>query len=139
MGAGTGPFVVLHDEGAALGLASASALGRGTGSPETLYNQGWAPHILIPNTQHSTILSPLFFLPNIFVMDQPQPLVGRIPAGLSVATTPVRIAKPPAPETEAAMGHSESEEDDLDYATSTASSSDAQEGGEGGAETQPAN
>ncbi|MED6148186.1 hypothetical protein PIB30_050754 [Stylosanthes scabra] len=47
--------------------------------------------------------------------------VDRIPAGQPVAATPVRIAEPPAPETEAAMGHSE--EDDLDYATSTASSS----------------
>ncbi|MED6165805.1 hypothetical protein PIB30_103120 [Stylosanthes scabra] len=33
--------------------------------------------------------------------------VGRIPAGLPVAATPVQIAEPPAPETEAAMGHSE--------------------------------
>ncbi|MED6170184.1 hypothetical protein PIB30_028418 [Stylosanthes scabra] len=57
--------------------------------------------------------------------------VGRIPAGQPVAATPVRIAEPPAPETEAAMGNSE--EDDSDYATATASSSDAQEGGEGGA------
>ncbi|MED6224727.1 hypothetical protein PIB30_086848 [Stylosanthes scabra] len=36
------------------------------------------------------------------------------------------------------MGHSESEEDDSDYATSTASSSDAQEGGAGGSETPSA-
>ncbi|MED6135366.1 hypothetical protein PIB30_045815 [Stylosanthes scabra] len=62
--------------------------------------------------------------------------VGRIPAGQPVAATPVRIAEPPAPETEAAMGHSE--EDDLDYATSTASSSDAQEGGDGGVKTRSA-
>ncbi|MED6177501.1 hypothetical protein PIB30_098694 [Stylosanthes scabra] len=64
--------------------------------------------------------------------------VSRIPVGLPVAATPVRIAEPPAPETEAAMGNSESEEDDSDYATSTASSSDAQEGGVGDAKTQPA-
>ncbi|MED6174444.1 hypothetical protein PIB30_069039 [Stylosanthes scabra] len=57
--------------------------------------------------------------------------VGRIPAGLLVAATPVRIAESPASETKAAMGHSESEEDDSDYAPSTASSSDAQEGGAG--------
>ncbi|MED6199375.1 hypothetical protein PIB30_075369 [Stylosanthes scabra] len=63
-------------------------------------------------------------------------LVGRIPAGLLVAVTPVRIAEPPALEIEAAMGHSE--EDDSDYAMSTTSSSDAQEGGEGGAETRSA-
>ncbi|MED6189564.1 hypothetical protein PIB30_097237, partial [Stylosanthes scabra] len=62
--------------------------------------------------------------------------VGHIPAGQPVAATPIRIAEPPAPETEAAMGHSE--EDDSDYTTSTASSSDAQEGGEGGAETRSA-
>ncbi|MED6225247.1 hypothetical protein PIB30_091848 [Stylosanthes scabra] len=64
--------------------------------------------------------------------------VGRVPAGLSVAATPVRIAEPPAPETEAAVGYLESGEDDSDYATSTASSSDAdaQEGGASGAETQ---
>ncbi|MED6149387.1 hypothetical protein PIB30_061846 [Stylosanthes scabra] len=62
--------------------------------------------------------------------------VGRIPAAQSVAATTVQIAEPPAPETEAAMGHSE--EDDSDYATSTASSSDAQEGGDGGAETRSA-
>ncbi|MED6211934.1 hypothetical protein PIB30_078346 [Stylosanthes scabra] len=61
--------------------------------------------------------------------------VSRIPAGLPVAATPVRIAEPPTPETDAAMGHSESEEDDSDYAMSTASSSDAQEGG---AETRSA-
>ncbi|MED6112093.1 hypothetical protein PIB30_058620 [Stylosanthes scabra] len=42
--------------------------------------------------------------------------VGRIPAGLPVAATPVRIVEPPLLETEAAMGHSESEEDDFDYA-----------------------
>ncbi|MED6158375.1 hypothetical protein PIB30_032236 [Stylosanthes scabra] len=35
------------------------------------------------------------------------------------------LMNPTAPETEAAMCHSESEEDDSDYATSTASSSDA--------------
>ncbi|MED6138775.1 hypothetical protein PIB30_077715 [Stylosanthes scabra] len=52
----------------------------------------------------------------------------------AVAATPVRIAEPPAPETEAAMGHSE--EDDSYYATGTASSSDGQEGGDGGAETR---
>ncbi|MED6149186.1 hypothetical protein PIB30_060069 [Stylosanthes scabra] len=180
---------------------------------ETLYNQGWAPYILIPNTPQSSIPSPLFSLPNPFVMDQPQPLVirlhpnavaherqdkvwfqsdspvvfqhadistmseirkvgyrylqrqpdgrfvhllvwlfndehvrvtfgchrrlmpqhvmdflvevGRIPAGLPVVATPIRIVEPPALETEVAMGHSESEEDDSDYATSTASSSDA--------------
>ncbi|MED6223522.1 hypothetical protein PIB30_074708 [Stylosanthes scabra] len=63
--------------------------------------------------------------------------VSRIPVGLPVAATPVRIAEPPASETEAAMGQSESEEDDSDYATSTASSYNAQEGGEGGAETRP--
>ncbi|MED6149653.1 hypothetical protein PIB30_064620 [Stylosanthes scabra] len=44
----------------------------------------------------------------------------------------------PPPETEAAMGHSDSEEDDSDYAMSTASSSDAQEGGAGGPETRSA-
>ncbi|MED6111438.1 hypothetical protein PIB30_052289 [Stylosanthes scabra] len=44
----------------------------------------------------------------------------------------------PPPETEAAMGHSESEEDNSDYATSIASSSDAQEGGAGGPETRSA-
>ncbi|MED6175452.1 hypothetical protein PIB30_078503 [Stylosanthes scabra] len=44
----------------------------------------------------------------------------------------------PPPETEAAMGHSESEEDDSDYVISTASSSDAQEGGAGGPETRTA-
>ncbi|MED6147231.1 hypothetical protein PIB30_042185 [Stylosanthes scabra] len=60
--------------------------------------------------------------------------VGRIPAGQPVAATPVRIAEPPAPKTKAAMGHSE--EGDLDYATSTASSSDTQEGGDGGAKTR---
>ncbi|MED6147587.1 hypothetical protein PIB30_045219 [Stylosanthes scabra] len=64
--------------------------------------------------------------------------VGRIPAGLPVVATPIQIAEPPAPENEAAMGHSELEEDDFDYATSTASSSDAQEGVAGGAETQSA-
>ncbi|MED6151016.1 hypothetical protein PIB30_078219 [Stylosanthes scabra] len=37
----------------------------------------------------------------------------------------------PPPETEAAMGHSESEEDDSDYAESNVSTSDAQEGGAG--------
>ncbi|MED6161981.1 hypothetical protein PIB30_066067 [Stylosanthes scabra] len=62
--------------------------------------------------------------------------VGRIPASLPVAATLVRIAEPPTPETETAMGHLE--EDDSDYATSTASSYDAQEGGEGGAETRSA-
>ncbi|MED6188014.1 hypothetical protein PIB30_081893 [Stylosanthes scabra] len=62
--------------------------------------------------------------------------VGRIPAGQPVAATSVRITEPPAPETEATMGHLE--EDDSDYATSTASSSDAQEGGEGRAETRSA-
>ncbi|MED6174477.1 hypothetical protein PIB30_069374 [Stylosanthes scabra] len=46
--------------------------------------------------------------------------VGRIPAGLPVAATPVRIAEPPAPKTKAAMDNSE--EDDSDYATSIASS-----------------
>ncbi|MED6213231.1 hypothetical protein PIB30_091194 [Stylosanthes scabra] len=45
-----------------------------------------------------------------------------------------RLLSPPS-KTEAAMGHSESEEDDSDYAASTASSSDAQEGGAGGPET----
>ncbi|MED6153129.1 hypothetical protein PIB30_098621, partial [Stylosanthes scabra] len=50
----------------------------------------------------------------------------------------VRIAEPPAPETKAAMGHSESEEDDFEYATSTASSFEAQEGGASGAETRSA-
>ncbi|MED6208427.1 hypothetical protein PIB30_044927, partial [Stylosanthes scabra] len=51
--------------------------------------------------------------------------VGGNPSGPPVAATPVRIAKPPALETEAAMDNSES--DDSDYATSTASSSGAQE------------
>ncbi|MED6164250.1 hypothetical protein PIB30_087913, partial [Stylosanthes scabra] len=51
--------------------------------------------------------------------------VGRNPSGPTVAATPVRIAEPPTPETEAMMDNSES--DDSDYATSTASSSDAQE------------
>ncbi|MED6141134.1 hypothetical protein PIB30_100331 [Stylosanthes scabra] len=63
--------------------------------------------------------------------------VGRIPAGMPVAATPVRIADPP-PETEAAMGYSDSKEDNSDYATSTASSSDAQEGGAGSPETRSA-
>ncbi|MED6198846.1 hypothetical protein PIB30_070346 [Stylosanthes scabra] len=49
--------------------------------------------------------------------------VGRIPAGQPVAATPVQIPEPPPPETEAAMGNSE--EDDSNYATSTASSYDA--------------
>ncbi|MED6202421.1 hypothetical protein PIB30_105268, partial [Stylosanthes scabra] len=64
--------------------------------------------------------------------------VSRIPVGLPVAATPVRIAESPTPKTEAAMGYSESEEDDSDYGTSTTSSSGAQEHGEGGAETRPA-
>ncbi|MED6190371.1 hypothetical protein PIB30_105199, partial [Stylosanthes scabra] len=62
--------------------------------------------------------------------------VGRSPAGSPVAATLVRIAEPPVPETEAAMNNSK--EDDSDYATSTASSSDAQEGGECAAETRSA-
>ncbi|MED6221227.1 hypothetical protein PIB30_052526 [Stylosanthes scabra] len=60
--------------------------------------------------------------------------VGGNPSGPPVAATPVRIAEPPAPETEAAMDNSEP--NDSDYATSTASSSDVQEGGECGADTR---
>ncbi|MED6115807.1 hypothetical protein PIB30_094297, partial [Stylosanthes scabra] len=59
--------------------------------------------------------------------------VGSNPSGPPVAATQVRIAEPPAPETEAAMDNSES--DDSDYATSTASSSNVQEGGECGTDT----
>ncbi|MED6125832.1 hypothetical protein PIB30_072320 [Stylosanthes scabra] len=62
--------------------------------------------------------------------------VGRNPSGPPVAATPVRITEPPAPEIKAAMDNSES--DDSDYATSIASSSDAQEGGECGADTRSA-
>ncbi|MED6224804.1 hypothetical protein PIB30_087691 [Stylosanthes scabra] len=62
--------------------------------------------------------------------------VGGSPSGPPVAATPVRIPEPPAPETEVAMDNSES--DDSDYATSTGSSSDVQEGGERGADTPAA-
>ncbi|MED6162863.1 hypothetical protein PIB30_074463 [Stylosanthes scabra] len=52
--------------------------------------------------------------------------VGRIPAGLPVAATPVRIAEPPSGNRSSdGSFRVESEEDDSDYAMSIVSSSDA--------------
>ncbi|MED6207728.1 hypothetical protein PIB30_038453 [Stylosanthes scabra] len=62
--------------------------------------------------------------------------VGGSPSGPLVAATPVQIVEPPALETEMPMDNSDS--DDSDYATSTGSSSDFQEGSECGADTPAA-
>ncbi|MED6214923.1 hypothetical protein PIB30_108209 [Stylosanthes scabra] len=58
--------------------------------------------------------------------------VGGSPSGPPVAATPVQIAELSVPKTLMAMDNSES---DSDYATSTGSSFDFQEGGECGADT----